>query len=158
MKGARLMEHLLRPEHGTCLRATLGDYHRTAIRHRLARATVIVLDKADTEYLIAAATFRETESAARFAETATLADTRNVVVLLNQLGETIAVSSNPPTPTSAAARTAEWMWRGSAPIPKPKTKTTQPQLPLPQSNQSEPQRPNDREPEPTPSPAEPPRQ
>jgi len=114
------------------LRATLADYHRTAIRHRLAKATVVILDGQDTDRLLAAATFKQPEHAAAFAERATLSDPLNVVVILNHLGETVAVAARDQHLTRKAATTAEWLWRASHPIPRGKSRpeTNQPTFPF----------------------------
>jgi len=109
-------------EHTPILCAHVGDYHRTAIRHRLAKATVLILDRQDTQRLIAAATFKLPHEAAAFAEKATMSDPRNVVVILNDLGETLAVGAGDEGITRKAASTAEWLWRASHPIPRRKSR------------------------------------
>jgi hypothetical protein len=111
-------DQIIPPNELNLLQYAGGAYKRTAVRHRSAAATVLVLKAEDPEVVLAQATFRTQQAAAVWAEAVTHQPVRRIVVILTSTGETAAVTSPDDRLTRKAANTAEWIWRGSKPVPR----------------------------------------
>jgi len=88
---------------------------RTSIRHRLARATVIMFDALVPTAILLSATFRDAKLAAAFAAQLAADNKDAAVVTLNALGEATETIATNEHLRGLAARMAERLWTRSAP-------------------------------------------
>jgi len=122
------LPHIQRPSAYKLLQFALGRYRRTAIRHRLAHATVILLSSRDPQLVLAAATFRATTEAVQWIQELTYDPPDATIILLDSCGTCTQCISPHRTTGPHPASTAEWIWRASRPIPRSKPTRTQLEL------------------------------
>jgi hypothetical protein len=101
-------------------------YHRTAWRHRLAAATVVLFDPDHHNIPLAAATFADAAAAHLWADKLSVANPHSPIVLLDRTGITVCVICQNPHHASLAATVAEHIWRrakSQKPTPRPEPLT-----------------------------------
>jgi hypothetical protein len=124
----QIQQWICPPQPQNLLKFSTDPVARTAIRHRLARTTILCLDRADPLKLQAAATFVGTIEAHEWASTLANTQPHVTLAILNKYGECIATLNSQEHLKTAASNWAETIWRGAAPIPRRKTKPRQPEL------------------------------
>ena len=124
----QIQQWICPPQPENLLKFSTDPVARTAIRPRLARTTILCLDRADPLKLHAAATFLAAMEAHEWASTLANTQPHLCLAILNKYGECILMLNPPDNLPTKAWSWPEIIWRGAAPIPRRKTKPRQPEL------------------------------